>query len=612
MKDTTYWTRARRRHISRRRFIGASGAAGAGLAALATVGCGDDDDDDSGGTPGTATNTPGSSESPTPAVTPTPAAKTGGVVRRVSSNATYDTFDFSRSRFTPVGTIVGLTSQRAVQWDSFKDGRIGGAFAESWETQDGQNFTFKIRPNTFYHDKPPVNGRQAVAEDLKFHIERNVAGKVADGTDDPNFYRKDYYQVVDSVTAPDASTVVVKLKQPSPLFLNLLAQTYEGIQAPEAVAQFEGDYAQFHERMIIGTGPFILTEFSAEGRAKFKRNEKFHKKAHLDGITYAPLFTDPAAQQAAWEQKQIEGFSPSTIQVLNDVRDRFKDRTREIINFSANPIICGSYYMGNAPWNNENLIGAIFRAYDRRQLIQQFHGGRGAMSGSIPPTQGGFGITEGELITFPGYLADRDKELTEARQMWEAGGGPALGNVTIDVADIFEGVYQAGAIIVAMLNKNLGTNQFKAEVQPYSTITSKIVQRKYGSGNANLWYGWDTEILDPEPTSFLAANYHSKADFAVQSFGLNIPELDAILEKVEFELDQEKRAEMTREAERLLLKAYGGGRPYSHVQITNSFVWNYYHPAESASFSTAHLDINAWLDPDDPTYQGRPSDAGLV
>ena len=610
MRSSNYWIEARQRHVSRRRFMGASVVAGAGLAGLAAVGCGDDDDDDAAAP--TSANTPGGGESPTPAATPTPAAKTGGVVRRVSSNATYDTFDFSRSRFTPVGTIVGLTAQRAVQWDSFKDGRIGGAFAESWETADGQTFTFKIRPNTFFHEKPPVNGRQAVAEDLKFHIERNAAGKLADGTDDPNFYRKDYYQAVDSVTAPDTSTVVVKLKQPSPLFLNLLAQTYEGIQAPEAVAEFEKDYAQFQERMIIGTGPFILVEFSPEGRAKLKRNEKFYKKANLDGISYVPLFTDPAAQQAAWEQKQIEAFSPSTIQVLNDVRERFKDKTREIINFSANPIICGSYYMGNAPWNNQNLIGAIFRAYDRRQLIQQFHGGRGAMSGSIPPTQGGFGLNEGELITFPGYLVDRDTEVAEARKMWEAGGGPALGDVTIDVADIFEGLYQAGAIIVAMLNQNLGTDQFKAKSEPYSTITSKIVQQKYGSGNANLWYGWDTEVLDPEPTSFLVANYHSKAQFAVQSFGINIPELDTILEKVQFELDQEKRIELTREAERLLIKAYGGGRSYSHVQITNSFVWSYYHPAESASFSTAHLDVNAWLDPSDPTYQGRPSDSGLL
>ncbi len=77
-------------------------------------------------------------------------------------------------------------------------------------------------------------------------------------------------------------------------------------------------------------------------------------------------------------------------------------------------------------------------------------------------------------------------------------------------------------------------------------------------------------------------------------------------------VDQEKRIELTREAERLLIKAYGGGRPYSHVQITNTLYWNYYHAHEAAPFSTAHLYVNAWIDKDDPTYQGRPSDAGIV
>jgi len=65
---------------------------------------------------------------------------------------------------------------------------------------------------------------------------------------------------------------------------------------------------------------------------------------------------------------------------------------------------------------------------------------------------------------------------------------------------------------------------------------------------------------------------------------------------------------MTREVERMLLKSYGGGRIYSHLQITNTLVWNYYHGSESAPFSTAHLGaMYNWIDPADPTYQGRPA-----
>jgi len=600
-----YWNRrATTQRLSRRRLLGGAALTGVGAAALGLVGCGDDDDDGGDETPANGSATPGTGS---PTAAPTAQGKKGGFARGSSSNATYDTFDASRSRFTPVATIIGRTMQRAIFWDSFKEGRLAGGFAEKWEQPDPQTVVLKLRKNNFFHNKPPVNGRQTKASDLQFHIERQKAGVRQDGTEDPNFYRKGEYGIVDSVTSPDDETVQIKLKQPSPLFLNLLAQSYEGIGAPEAIKEFEKDYANFHEKMIIGTGPMILTEFSSEGRLKFQRFDKFTGTGYLDGIQEVPLFTDAQAAQAAFEQKQIDSHAPSNVQVLNEMRERLKGKISESTNFSANPIIAGSYFGGAEPWNNPNLIGAYFRAIDRRQVIQQLHGGRGAISGSIPPSQGAFGLTEKELITFPGYFQEVDKDIAEAKKMWEAGGGPALGEVTLDIPDIFEGAYQASAILVAMLNKNLGTSQFKAKIEPYSTITSKIVQQKYGGGNANLWFGWDTEVLDPEPTAFLMSNYSSTTTLNKQ-FSVKIPGMDELLAKVGVELSIDKRKEMTREVERMLLKSYGGGRIYSHLQITNTLRWNYFHAAESAPFSAAHLTaMYAWIDPDDPTYQGRPA-----
>ena len=118
-----------------------------------------------------------------------------------------------------------------------------------------------------------MNGRQATAADMKYHIDRNKAGVLLDGvTKDPNFYRFADYQIVDSTTLTDANTLTVKFKQPAPLFLNLLAQSYEVVQAPEAVKEFEAKYAQFNSDQIIGTGPYILTLFNPDGHLNFKKN----------------------------------------------------------------------------------------------------------------------------------------------------------------------------------------------------------------------------------------------------------------------------------------------------------------------------------------------------
>lgn len=602
--------------LSRRRFVGGATAAGAGVAGLALVGCGDDDDDGNGGTAPAATNTPASGQTPsngqTPAASPTAAeteGKQGGVLRYSSANATYDTFDAARSRFTPFATIIGYTMQRIVQWDSFTQGIIGGAFAESWEQPDDTTLTFKLRPNNFFHDKAPVNGRATSVEDMVFHIERNKAGVLQDGTEDPNFYRVSNYQIVNTVEAVDDTTMRITLTSPDPFFLNLLAQSYEGIQAPEAVAEFEGRYSNFSSDLIIGSGPMILRDFSSEGRSLFVRNPTFWKDIFLDGIQEVPLFTDPTAQRAAFEQKQIDAYSPSTVPVLEELTTRYEGEIQDRPGFSANPI-AGTYYGGSGSvWADKRLIEAIFRAYDRRQLIQQFHGGRGAISGSIPPTQAAFRIPETELITYPGYLEDRDEEIREARALWEAGGGPALGKITFDVPDIFEGLYGAASILVPMLNTNLGIDQFEATVEPYTTITSKIVQQQYGGGgNANIWYGWVTELTDPEPSANLMSNFNSEAPL-FQQYGVVMPEVDALVPQLAAELDVERRQEITKDIERILLANFGAGVPYSHVQITNSLTWNYVHPIERSPFSTAHLvAANTWFDPDDPTYQGRAAD----
>ena len=609
--EDNYWVkRLQDGALTRRRFVGGAAATGVGVAALGLVGCGSSS---SSSTPTAAAAGSSAAGSPSAAASPaasaTPAPKAGGVWRTSSANATYDTFDASRSRFTPFAFIVGLANQRIVQWDSFKKGVLGGAFASKWEQPDPSTLVLTLRPNNFWQNKPPVNGRQTTAEDMKFHIDRNKAGVLQNGKKDPNFYRYADYQIVDTATVTDPSTLTVKFKQPAPLFLNLLAQSYEVVQAPEAVKQFESTYNQFKAEQIMGTGPYELTAFNPDGHLTFKKFDKYYGTTYLAGHQEVPLFTDQAALQAAFEQKQVDNFSPSTVAQLNDLMGRLKGKIFDSPGFSANPI-SGTYYGGTPPWSDPRLMGAITRAYDRRQLIQQFHGGRGAISGNIPPTQQAFGIDEKELSTYPGYLEDRAKEITDAKALWTAAGGDKLGDITLDVPDIFEGVYQASAVLTAMLNKNLGTSQFKAKIENYATISTKVSQAKYGNGSNNFWYGWVTELTDPEPSSYNVSNYKSD-QINFKQFGVKIDALDVILGKLAVELDATKRKDLNKQAERLIMQNYGAGQLYSHVQIVDTLYWNYFHPAENAPFSTAHLIVNQWIDPADPTYQGRPADPAI-
>jgi ABC-type transport system substrate-binding protein len=320
------------------------------------------------------------------------------------------------------------------------------------------------------------------------------------------------------------------------------------------------------------------------------------------------LFTDNAALQAAFEQKEIDAFGPRTVDVKDDLLARFEGQINEERTFSANPM-AGTYYGGAEPWSNENLIGAIFRTIDRRLLIEQLFQGSGTLSKNIPATQGSFGISEAELITLPGYLEDHEADLTEARAMWDAGGGPALGQIVVDIPDIWEGAYSGvGASIINMLSATLG-NEFVVEIHPYSTITNKLIDltNTYGNGRNNIWYGWISDITQLEPTSGMYTVYHSQGAGFFQ-FGVQDDRIDSMLDQALAELDQEKRKELTQEIERVILSRWGAGIPHNMIQISNTLRWNYLNTGEAAPFVNAHNTYrDVWFNQNDPSGQGRPA-----
>ena len=202
MSENNYWLRrAASGRVTRRRFVGGAAATGLGAAALGIVGCGDDDDDN--GTPTSTATSSGSPAggSPTASATGTgtaaAAAQKGGVLKAVSANNTWDTFDVDRSRFSPVAWLYGLTNLGIVQWKSYANAELEGAFASKWQQPDQNTLILTLRDNLFWHNKPPVNGRAATADDMAAFIMRNKNSKTLDGAVDTRLHdfgnwQKDY------------------------------------------------------------------------------------------------------------------------------------------------------------------------------------------------------------------------------------------------------------------------------------------------------------------------------------------------------------------------------------------------------------------------------------
>ena len=96
---------------------------------------------------------------------------------------------------------------------SSTDFRILPDLAEKWEYQNPTTLVFSLRRGVRFHKKPPVNGREVVADDVKYSLERFRAKSPIRARFDP----------VQSIDVVDRYTVPIVLKEPFAPFLNHLA-----------------------------------------------------------------------------------------------------------------------------------------------------------------------------------------------------------------------------------------------------------------------------------------------------------------------------------------------------------------------------------------------------
>ena len=125
--------------------------------------------------------------------------------------------------------------------------RVIGDLAESWTaSKDGLTYTFKIRRGVKFHD-----GSTLAARDVKASYDKII-------TPPPGVMslRRGQYSVVEAFEAPDAETVIFRLKHPSAGFLSSLASPWNWIYKADILAKDP----HWYEKNILGSGPFTFVE----------------------------------------------------------------------------------------------------------------------------------------------------------------------------------------------------------------------------------------------------------------------------------------------------------------------------------------------------------------
>ena len=566
-ENSNYWLR---RKVSRRTTIRGAALAGVGAGAFALVGCGDDDDTPKG-TPGGLLPTAAASAS---AVAKTP--KPGGSLSFQISSPPPSLDPYTQTSFVN-GYMNGLSYSKLYRFKagvpevSPADNTMETDLAEKLPEQaDPLTFIFKLKPGAKWQNVAPVNGRALTSEDVRYAFDRYM-----------NFEKsvhKGNWSWVDKIEAPDAQTIKITAKAPYADAVQILGGNLGSYISPKEHAESPEAATK-----MVGSGPFIHTEFQTGVSLSFKKNADYYDKPYpyLDDVKTF-ITTDQAKRVADFSAKSVD----LTWLFLADERDQLK-KQRPDAKFDEQQGIGGYIYLrtDKPPFNDKRVRQAISLALNRKAIRDATSKGEGVPDQlyhvGFPFARQVKDLPQGKLW---------DYNVAEAKKLMAAaiGEGKTI-ETTWDHADavIYTQAYVDTATLAQAQLKEIGIN-VKDQVAPYAQYISTTYQGQYeGMGHSPravaYWLDFVTERFTQKP----------KRGRINLSY-VNDPKLEVLLDKQRGQFKLEERLGTVKQIEELVAEEQ---YEIYFSTDTRTFFWNpelqNYRP--TAWFPYTHL-IKAWKD----------------
>lgn len=300
-------------------------------------------------------------------------------------------------------------------------------------TDGGTTYTFLIRDDIKFSDGTPLAARDVAAS----------WNKIVNPPEGVISVRRGYYAMIDQIEAPDAKTVVFRLKFSTDAFLPALADPYAFIYQKVILDRDP----HWYETHILGSGPFRFKDYQLGQSISGVRNPDYYRPGlpYLDGII--GIFADKQAVRVAAIKSdraaiEFRGFPPAT-------RDELVAALGDKITVQESDWNCGALITPNharKPFDDARVRRALTLAIDR------WHGAEPMSRITVSKTVGGIvfpgsplAATPAELQEIAGYWPDIEKSRAEARRLLHEAGADGLTfellNRNVDQPYKFNGIW---------------------------------------------------------------------------------------------------------------------------------------------------------------------------
>ncbi|MED1115196.1 peptide ABC transporter substrate-binding protein [Bacillus paramycoides] len=419
------------------------------------------------------------------------------------------------------------------------------AVAKSFErSEDGKKYTFDLRKDAKWSNGDPVT-----ANDFMFAWRRAVSHETASQYAYMLFYIKNAKEINKGAIPPnelgvkvvDDYTLEVELEQPTPYFLQLLALPIY-LPQHESFLKEQGQNYGLEPSNLIYNGPFVLEKWKHEQEFQLKKNNTYwdKKKVKLDEINFQ-IVKDTMTAVNLYEASNLD-----RVAINSQFVDKYKGKKE--LHMSSDPgIAMLRFNEKNKALANKKVRQSISLALNKEDFVAHFiNNGAKSANGLVPEghkneeTGKDFRKENGDISPY---------DLPRAKSIWEeAKKELGVEQVTMEFLTFEQdNAKRMAEYIKGDLEKNLQGLTIQIKQQPFK---QKLQLEQTGEYDISMVI-WGPDYKDPisylEP--FTTSNPNNKMSYSN-------PHYDELIKKAEndFVLDQTKRWEALREAERIVLE----------------------------------------------------------
>ncbi len=422
------------------------------------------------------------------------------------------------------------------------DGSLVPGAAGSWDiSADGKTYTFHLRPDGRWSNGDPVT-----AEDFVYGLRRSADPATLSSYSQVLAPILNAEAVIAGELPPEAlgaealddHTLVVRLKGPTPYFLELLTHSTTFAVHRPSVEKFGQRFAR--PGTLVSNGAYVLDEWVVQSHIRLVKNLHYHDAANvrIETVYFYPI-ENPSVELKRYRAGELDWTESLPHQQLDWVRENLSEELHIAPYF-------GSYYFGfnvtRPPFRDQaGLRRALTMVIDRDILTEKVTG-----AGELPAYV--------YVPPIPGYRSPQpewsewsmEERVARARELYEEAGYGPENPLKFEIRyNTNENHRRISLALAAMWKQSLGvqTTLLNEEFKVFlETRKSKAITEVFRAA-------WIGDYQDPFSFLEIMHSTHGQNDV-----GYSNPRYDELVEASMLEPDPIRRMQQLAKAEGILLE----------------------------------------------------------